>query len=615
MKYSLIKLLLNEYSDKLINQMVVLYKPQTGDSEEQIKQNIKRFEQLANSISSKLKADNELVKQAVPKELQQGDKAKDITLYKDYKSLVRVLKSVEKKETDIYKQAIEYFKKKERYMDPRTIGMYVSQFKKNKENLEKAVSEKNTNVINLIPQELINKNTYSNILSYKDFNDLEKLIDGAFPFESSGGKGEINSVDLDADKVYDNDSTGIEIYKGDEENKCIKYGKNQYYGWCIARMKGSLYGNYRFLSTPNRMFYFVVDRTQSDEKNERGQFINPYHVVVIHALENGKYTRTTANNDGDLPNGGTDWNNLGEYFNGEDGKKMWDKIKGLQKYMPFIPPSSQERKQQGFKGQKLTLPAFIDLEPEDKTAWLRSNAADRNIITPELVKSLSNEQVNDLINHNRKFSFDELKKSQGLVKRYADYRFTRFPKEPLPYSFIPYLKPELKEKYYEIFGEDYITFNILEKYFGEDYVKKYIKQEIENLGYLPKEATKYMTPEQKQLYDIYSVAFDDASYEEQPVDENSVSAPYQQISIPTISYSTLQQLKPGTKKEFFDLYDKISNNSNNLEKYFAFLLGFPLMFKIDNKKYMVLPKEKNGDSCIIDENGNILYDDIKFIIL
>ena len=52
MKYSLIKLLLNEYTDKTINQMAALYKPQTNDSEDQIKRNIVRYGELIPSVEA-----------------------------------------------------------------------------------------------------------------------------------------------------------------------------------------------------------------------------------------------------------------------------------------------------------------------------------------------------------------------------------------------------------------------------------------------------------------------------------------------------------------------------------------------------------------------------------
>lgn len=616
MKYNLTELLLNEYSDRTINQMIAVYKPQTTDNEEQIKKNIKDHNRLRDSIEAKLKQNNPAVLKTVPDDLQKNNRFKDITLIRDYNTLVRMLKAVSKKETDIYKAAIEYFKKKERYLDPSIIGMYVGQFKKVKNELEKAVNEKDENVINLIPKELISNNKYNDILSYRNFADLEKLIDGAFPIKGEE-KGQINSAETDADKVYSNEANGIEIYQGDAEHKCIKYGKNQYYSWCISRTKGSMYPSYRFQQGAglNRMFYFVIDKTQPDTKKPDGRFTDPYHVVVIHALENGKYTRTTADNTGDIPYGGADWNELGQHFTGDDGKKTWDKIKGLQNVFAYKAPSSQERKAQGFKGQRISLESFIDLDNEDKQLFLRANAGDRNIINNQIIKSLDNDQINDLINYNMKFSFDELKKSQGLIKRYADYRFTRHPKDPIPYVFIPYLKPEFQKEYFEKF-DDYITFSVLEKYFNEEVIKEYIDKELKQFSAsLPPEARKYMTNEQRNLYDLYSLVFKDANYQETPVDEDSVNAPEQIINLPSISQESFKELSAEDRKKVNDLYKRIGGNVDNLEKYSNFFLGYPLSFESNGNNFLVAPSNKKSSQTfvIMDEDGNVVKDNIQMI--
>ena len=377
-----------------------------------------------------------------------------------------------------------------------------------------------------------------------------------------------------------------------------------------------MYGSYRFMQQQgeNRMFYIVKDTTQTDAK-ENGRFVNPYHIIVIHALENGKYERTTASNDGDEPYKGTDWNGLSAYFKGEDGQRMWNKIKGLERYFPYIPPSAEERRAKGLKGQRLTLDTFIDLDQEDKQAWLRVNAGDRNLVTPEITKSLSNEQINDLINYDRKFSFDELKKSQGLLKRYADYRYTRHPKSPLPYVFIPYLKPELQEKYFDEFGDDYTTFNILEKYFNEDILKKYITKELEQFGAnLPPEAKKYMSKEQQDMYDLYSLILKDMTVDEDSVDENSTDAPIQRISLPSISQKSYKELSPNDKKKLNDLYKKIGNSNTDIQKYSNFFMGYPLAFEANGKTYLVAPTDKDSrEYVVMDEDGNIINDKIELI--
>lgn len=611
MKYSLTELLLNEYSDALINKMYAVYKDQTDDSEDQIKQNIKDYDRYKDAVGVKLQQNNPAVQRAVPQELQQNNRFKDITLIKDYNTLVRILKSTAKKETDIYKQAIEYLKKKNPYLDPSILGMYVGQFKKNKENIDKAVQEKNQNILRFVPDEILKSGNASDVLAYKSFDDLERLIDGAFPF-ASGEKAEINSAETDADQIYNNPSDGISIYKGDAMHKCIRYGKNIYYSWCISRPQGSLYGAYRFRreAGSNRMFYFVIDSTQTDERIAVDDFVNPYHAIVINALENGKYIRTTANNDGEIPRDGTEWNKLGQYFYGEDGQRLWNKIKGLQKYFVYVPPSAEERRAEGLKGQKITLDGFIDLDQELKDAWLEANATSY-LITPEILASLDTEQINTLINNDRRFSFKDLEKAKGLIKRYANVQFARNPRRPLPYQFIPYLKPVLQKKYYEELGEQYTTFNVLEKYFNEDIVKDYVDKEVASFGYLPEEAKKYMNDKQKQIFDLYSLAFKDIEVKESPVDETSTEAPTQAASLSPISQKTFMDLSPNDRKKFIELYMKLGSDIENVEKYPIFFMGLPTTFKINNKLYFASPDSPGSRVYnLIDEDGDVIISGI-----
>lgn len=613
MKYSLTELLLNEYSDKLINRMYDVYKTQTDDNEDQIKQNIKDYDRYKDSVGAKLQGNNPAVLRAVPQELQQNNRFKDITLIKDYNTLVRILKATAKKETDIYKQAIEYFTKKNPLMDPTIIGSYVARFKQNKNNIDTAVKEKNTTVTSLIPNEILNKGEASNILAYKKFEDLEKLLDGAFS-TANKEKSQTNSAETDANQIYNNPSDGISIYLGDAKHKCIKYGKNEYYGWCISRIGGiNMYGSYRFRSKEgeNKTFYFVIDNTVTDEKLPNGSFIDPYNAVVIHAQENGLYQRTTADNRGDEPYRGTEWGNLGQYFKGEDGQRLWNKIKGLEKYFVYTPPSTEERKEEGFRNQPLTLDEFIDLDQEDKKAWLNANATNRNIVTPEIIASLDNEEINNLINNNRTFSFKELQKSQGLIKRYADFRYTRNPKDPLPYQFIPYLKPELQKKYYNDFNESHITFEILDKFFNKDIVKDYVDKELKSFNYLPEEAKKYMDNKQKQIFDLYSTAFKDIIQYDEPVDETSIKAPGQATSLPPISKKTFMNLSPKGRKDFMDFYLKLGSDINNVDKYPVLFMGVPTTFEVNNKLFMLVPDAPNSETYeLIDTDGDVLIDGI-----
>jgi hypothetical protein len=602
---------LNEYSNKILQTMLARFTGQTQDSEQQILQNMKRFEELSGAIAQKFVAKNPAVVRAIPEKLHQNNRFRDITQYENYDDLIRVIKSVEKKDIDIYKQAIEYYKKAYPYEEPRTIGIYVGRFKQILPQLQKDVADGDTHITDLLPKEFKGKE-FENILNYRKFEDLEKLIDGGYAL-TADEKDELNDADTDADLTY-KDNNGIEIYKGDAEHKCIKYGHNEYYGWCISRLKGSLYGSYRFINS-DKMFYFVFDRKASDKK-DNGRFINPYHVVVIHVDSKGRYTRSLASNNGDQPHGGCKWSEFGKYFEGTQGQALWNKIKGLEKYFAYIPPSSSERKAHGFRGQALTLDQFIDLDNEDKTAWLRINAGDRDKVNKDIIHSLDNSQINDLINHNRLFTAAELEGNKGLLKRYADYRFTRFPTEALPYPFIPYLKPELQKLYFKTFEEEYLTFHYIAKYFDKSITDDYIKQQLSILGYLPKEAEEYMDSKQRHLYEAYSVAQSQFKYlsEKQSDQENilgAVKAPEQGFILNTPSAQYLESLDHKRLNNFVE----IIKSAKPTNKYKEFIFGVPTCFEYEDKLYFYTPKDQSDNEldtdcewCIISQDKKIILD-------
>lgn len=608
--------LLKEYSDKTIKSMVELYKTQTQDSEEQIKSNIKRFQQLTDSIGKKLKDKNPLMINIIPKEFQDNNKFRDITLYKNYDLLLKVLKSADSKPVDVYKQAIERFKKQDEYTDPRIFGNYVARFKQNLPALIQRVEAKDRETLSLVPKDLIKGDAYKNILNWWDFHTMEHMLDALFPYENKGGDDNANDATGGTDLVYKNESDGIEVYKGDEEHKCIKYSKG--YSWCIGN---TMYSSYRYRQSQgnNRLFYFVFDRTQPKD--------NKYHVCVIHAFENGKYKFTNAKNSpGEQPYEATSWKNLGEEMSKDkEGKNLWNKIKDLQSYFKFIPPNRDELRRLGFKGKNMSLDTFATLDPEDKRDWLRANATDRNIVTPEIVKALppfGEVSKNDLINYDRIFSFDELKSNLGLLKRYPDYRFTRHMDEPLPYEFITYLKEDLQKLYYDKFEEEYLTFDEIEKYFSKDILNSYINKQLNKFDFLPDEAKKYMDKDQKDIFDIYSTVYKDIEYYGMPSEKDTI-APARRAIISDLSYKTFNSIDPSIRKKFVEMLRNIGSNIKNINKYNpsindgGFFTGMPVSFEYNGKLYFLMPVnkismsgEKSKDDnkyAIVDENGSLAY--------
>lgn len=603
--------ILNEYSDKLINQMVALYQPQTKDTEDQIIANVKRFEQLTNSIAKKLADNNALMNAAIPDELKANNKFRDITQIKNYELLIKILKAADSKPVDIYKQAIDMYKKMDQYANPQLLGSYVARFKQNLDALVDKVKEKDDVALRLIPKELLNKEAYKNILNWRKFHDLEVMLDGVFPIENSGdGFGGTNDASTNADLIYENKKDGIEVYKGDEEHKCIQYGKG--YGWCIG--KGS-YASYRYMQSnaeSNRMFYFVFDRTQPKE--------NKFHVCVIHVNAKGLYTRTSSRNDGDDPYGGVEWDGLGKYFTEDGGKLLWSKIKGLQKLFKFVPPNKGEQRRLGFRGIRKTLEEFIDMDPEDKLDWLRANATDRNIVNSEIAKALPADgeiSRNELINYNRQFTFNELKDNKQLLRRYAEYRFSRYPDEMITPVFIPFFKDESKRRYYNKYKDKIITVEILDQFFGDEYVEEYLTKDAKKLWYIPEPYIERI-PDQKlkTLYKTYYKLLQNWEYNVTTNNINKImdvvemnSGIKQDITPQPLIYNQWKEMDGDERRLIFILTKNIKYNGNVDDDTAVLYYGSP--FIIDGK-YVLLPTALKGDDDIYkkwvlsDVDGNVV---------
>lgn len=597
---------LSEYSDKIMNQMVTLYKSQTSEPEDQIISNIKRFQQLAGTIDKKFKEENPVLLSVLPDELKKPNTIRDITKYQEYDTLIKVLKAADSKPQDIYKQAIEFYKKQNQYLPPNIIGNYVARFKKNLKDLEDKVKEKDEATLSVVPKDLREKDRYLNILNWRNFEELERMLDSIFPTSEEGATIDQNDARVNGELIYENEKDQIEIYKGDSEERCIKYGKG--YGWCIGR---GMYSNYRYLqhqASHKRMFYFVFDRSLPKE--------DKYHAVVIHAFSGGGYTRTTAiNGDEGSPKS---WEELGELIKSDKGSgpAFWSKIKNLESYFKFIAPSKDEQRKIGFRGQRKTLAEYSQMDKEDQRDWARANATDNNIVTSEIVKSmppfdntLEGPSKNDLINHDRIFTYDELKGNIGLIKRYADYRYTRG--LVLPPIYLMYLKPELKEDYYQKHSRKYLTFELIKKYLGDEYAQRYINDISKELQYIPKEYIHLVPNKYKNIYKLFSILTKNWSLFQGANDvdniENETQANSQNVDVNPLYYDDLKKLSPEMLKNIKSLAFKINDNN----KYKDIIYALPTIVKQNGRSYFLVPKDEEASNeltnwYIIDDNMNIV---------
>lgn len=193
----------------------------------------------------------------------------------------------------IVKQLVDKFKQEQPDEEESTIRDYINRFDKIKNG---------PNITN------------KDITTYT-YRDLEStVIDSIKNIKPKADKGDSN-----LDLKYSKD--GLEIYRADTKDKCIKYGKG--YSFCIsAHGSGNQYENYRFKR--NGTPYFVFNRNLEHGKDvddaDASTYLDPEHLLVIFV-----YSATSPEN---MPDG-TDFE---DYTMDEEGKNPFDGVDYLEFY-------------------------------------------------------------------------------------------------------------------------------------------------------------------------------------------------------------------------------------------------------------------------------------------
>lgn len=464
---------------------------------------------------------------------------------------------------------------------------------------------------------------YMNIDEY-EYRELEAILD-QFPVKSKQKKSEQNNTaeisDSDADLIYN--SGGVEVYQADTIDKCIRFTNDMgvVYKFCIGRKEthANYYYSYRFgRGEYSRCFYFVFNRNQSSELGANGKFKDPYHVFVIHiGSDNKTYGVTDAINEhGPHEVWGVSWEQVGEFMiknGGESGQQSWDAIKNLKSLFKFVEPPEKESVFAALKGMQMTPEAFQALSFEHKIMYIQNKGP----LPAELTSLLNKELLNLAINSDYEFSFNELKNSPALLKSYAKRRHDFHRKELLPLAFVPYLRPEDKQEYYQAVKNDYAGFPEIVKYFGEDITQEYLQEEIDELGYLPEEAEEYMTPEQKRKFDGYKTLYRNITIG--VVDQEELRKPKTiKAKINALRYEQYVDLSAQEKRQYFDaaktLLDLTSQGSAERKRLRAAILStVPELIQINGKYYLFIKKgsgDERGGFVLCDLNGRIIVDNI-----
>jgi hypothetical protein len=635
-------LLKENYPESTVQNILSKWGIKPGDAEEKAaKELINTFAKQKDSLKNKL----DII--VLPDELRNNDKYLNIFNY-SFKDLVNLLRSIPENSEKVKKAAIEKFNKQEN-IDKATAQSYTARFMKNVEKLRLGAKEGITDdegneifstqqIKDLIPSNLLNKERFLDPRNWS-WQPFEQMLDALFPSQKTAEGEPINTATGGADKVYDNN--GIEIWKGDDVHKCISYNpinpetKRKKYGWCVTQVGNTNYDYYRF-GDKSPTFYFVFNRNKSSAPLH-SPFTDPYHAIVIQVTADKKtYIVTDADNKGDRSTDRTQvkgWEGVKEYVDAD----TWAAIKDLKDYFKPISLSSLERARKMASGKNLTLDEFKELITSDKILYVQGKAQ-KGQLTPEILAILPKIKIpyegrtttlaNIAIDSGQKFTYQDLKDYPALAKRYAIFRDRHddegnmIYKTPIPLPFIKYLNDEAKQRYIKKF-KDALNATVVEKYFGEQYAKEWVDDQLQKFEYIEPQMQKYITnPKLKQLYDMYSKLYDSWVFESiktpEKYDYNNALSAADQIANPIpLSVDQWKKLSNQERKIIIDLVLKNDKNP----KYENFLAAAPYIVKDKEKTYVLLLKDNSNPETIYDSkwvlvdafSGNTVNDDINSI--
>lgn len=265
-----------------------------------------------------------------------------------------------------YKTAVEKFARDNPETSREAIQSYVDDFRRIVEKKYKQVFDKIGGVD--VPRE-----RRTNIDSYADFGQLERVVDhvrGQVP--NAGIKG-IKDIEVDAKPVHEDES--LVVYYADAPRACIKYKGSMPYSWCVARKdSGNLFYAYRFKEN-EPAFYFVKNKKRTKEELGlwnlaktafAGAFKDPWHFFVLQVSKGAdtsdekadQYVITSANNNGDKA---CNWRSVLE---------KEPLLEGLQGLFKPVPLTEEERRDYERFSKKLSDEEFARLTYDEKSRYM-----------------------------------------------------------------------------------------------------------------------------------------------------------------------------------------------------------------------------------------------------
>ena len=329
------------------------------------------------------------------------------------------------------------------------------------------------------------------------------------------------------------------------------------------------------------------------------------------------YIVTSANNDRDATV--KSWDEISTLVLPD----TWNKIKNLKEYIKPVPLSNTERARKLASGRTLTIEEFKELSEDEKILYVLGKGS-KNDLSKSMLEILPLYKINYegrtptlaniAIDAGQDFEYELLEKYENLAKRYAIFRsrHTLHGQKPIPLPFVKYLDDAGKEKYLNTFNDN-LTFEYIEKYFGEKAAKDYADSRAKVFGYLPSAAFKYITdPKVRKIYTILGKSTANWINEEGTnVDEEllkqKIVMPRQRVNPVPFTYKTWKSLSLQERQILVQLAKKYSGKAEYLELLYA----LPIVVVDQSTDYVLVAAHIRDavdntydDWILADMNGN-----------
>jgi hypothetical protein len=263
----------------------------------------------------------------------------------------------------------------------------------------------------------IRKDLRTNIEVYKNFKDLEFIVDYVKGQRKIDNNSKVSEANEEANVVHKDNS--LEIMRADNAQQAIDAKGDCNASWCVsASGSNNLFNSYKYDKYGvEPTFYFVKDLEINSD--------NPNSFIVVQVTNRGNYIVTNKDNDGEQE---MSWEGL---------IKIQPKLENKQKVLKYI-PIPKETKERLRSYNSISEQEFVSLPYEQKKEYIeyRGISGLSDLQFESLPKDLKNQYISTGLGLTDN-QFESVKSDKKLMDRYEEMWFRKIADNPFDYKYCP----------------------------------------------------------------------------------------------------------------------------------------------------------------------------------